>query len=94
MAYSKLSSPMADMPKMGGLNGNEPPAIHGDPGRDASPGAIPVRTYIDYGNRQPAELETTMGTGITGLGRKGIGGDQPSGKGTPRPFSGDEPNLK
>ena len=95
MAYSKLSSPMADLPKMGGLNGNQPSAIPGDPGRDASPGSIPLRTYIDYGKREPAELETTFGTGITGVGRKGISGDQPnSATAKPQPFSGDQPNLK
>lgn len=70
MAYGKLSTTMADLPNMGGLNGNQPAAIKGDPGRDASPGAIPLRTIVDYGSKGPAEIETTMGTGITGIGKK------------------------
>lgn len=94
MAYGKLSTTMADMPKMGGLNGNHPAPIPGAPGRDASPGSIPLRTVVDYGNKQPAELETTMGTGITGV-KGGIKGDQPdtaTSKG--KAFAGDQPNLK
>lgn len=63
-----LSTTMRDVPKLGGLNGNEPAPIPGAKTRDASAGSIPLRTKIEY-PMSPEVFDTPMGTGIKGIGK-------------------------
>jgi hypothetical protein len=70
MAYNKtLCTPFEDPAPFTGYNPNEPAPFPGGKTRDASSGSIPLRTYVDY-PITPGALETPMGTGVPGIGKK------------------------